>query len=59
MLLIEMIVAFTCIFLAGMHYAVYDNFLDDDKRSLYWSIGLSLLGVWNLINIVGYVRLHS
>jgi hypothetical protein len=51
MLVIQIIVTFACIFIAGMHYALWDNF-DDNIRSLYFAIGLGIIGLWNLISII-------
>lgn len=53
MLVIFVVVAFSLIFMSGMHYALWDNF--NDRRSLYFSIGLGAIGVWDLISLIGYV----
>jgi hypothetical protein len=53
MLTIQIIVTFACIFIAGMHYAVWDQL--DEHNSIYYCIGLGLIGLYNLISIVGYV----
>lgn len=57
MLVIFVIITFVLVFMAGMHYALWDNF--DERKSLYFSIALGVLGVWNFISLIGYVsKLH-
>lgn len=53
MIAISIIVSFCVIFVAGMHYAVWDQL--DQQKSLYWCIALSLIGIYNLISLVGAV----
>jgi hypothetical protein len=57
MLAIQIIVTFGVIFIAGMHYAMWDNF--HERKSAYFCIGMSLIGVWNLISLVGYVAKYG
>lgn len=57
MIVIFVIITFVLVFMAGMHYALWDNF--DERKSLYFSIALGVLGVWNFISLIGYVsKLH-
>jgi hypothetical protein len=53
LLLIMILSAFALIFVAGMHYAIWDQGLS--RESFYYSMGLGLLGFYQLNNIVGYV----
>jgi hypothetical protein len=53
MILISMLVSFGVIFVAGMHWAIWDNF--KEKSALMWSIGLSIIGIYNLIILIGTV----
>jgi RsiW-degrading membrane proteinase PrsW (M82 family) len=55
MILIAMIVTAMLFFIAGMHYATWDQNRDipDSIRSVWWSIALCLVGVWNMISLVG------
>lgn len=58
MLVIFIVVCFALIFLAGMHYAMWDNF--GERKSLYFCLGMSVLGIYNLISLLGYVsRMHQ
>lgn len=57
MLAIQIIVTFGVIFVAGMHYAMWDNFRE--RKSVYFCLGLTVIGCWNLISLVGYVARHS
>jgi hypothetical protein len=55
MIVISMIVTAIIYFLAGMHFATWDQNRDTDHaiNSLWWSIGLCLIGTWNMIGLVG------
>ena len=53
MIVIFVLITFTLVFMAGMHYALWDNF--GERKCLYFSIGLSVLGVWNFISLIGHV----
>lgn len=53
MIAISLIVCFAVCFVAGMHYAMWDNF--GERKSMYFCLGLSVIGFWNLISLVGYV----
>ena len=55
MLIVSMIVCFALIFIAGMHWAVYDHF--GERSSLIWCIAMSVLGIYNMIGLVGRVVL--
>lgn len=57
MLAVHIIVTFAVIFIAGMHYAMWDNFRD--RKSVYFCLGLTVIGLWNIISLVGYVAKHS
>lgn len=48
-----MLVTFAICFLAGMHWAIWDEY--QERSSLYWSLGLTLLGFYNMISMIGYV----
>ncbi len=55
MIAILMIVTAAVFFVAGMHYATWDQNREepDAIRSVWWSIALCLIGVWNMISLVG------
>lgn len=58
MLAIFVIVCFAVSFVAGMHYAMWDNY--SERKSLYFCLALSVIAFYNLISLVGYVtRLHQ
>lgn len=54
MIAISIIVTLFCAFVAGMHYAMWDHL--GERNSLYWSVGLTLLAIYNIITLVGYVK---
>ena len=53
MILIHMVIAFALIFIAGMHWAVWDNF--KEKSSIFWCIVMGLAGLFELIVLIGVV----
>ena len=55
MILIAMIVTAVLFFLAGMHYATWDQNRDDEgaSNSAWWSVALSLIGIYNMLNLIG------
>ena len=55
MILIAMIITAVIFFLAGMHWATYDQNRDDPEatNSMWWAVVLALIGVYNMINLVG------
>lgn len=55
MILISMIVTGVIFFLAGMHYATWDQNRDDEEanNSAWWSVVLGIIGLYNMINLVG------
>lgn len=55
MILISMIITAVLFFLAGMHWATWDQNRDVEEatNSMWWSIVLSLIGLYNMINLVG------
>ena len=57
MIVLQIIITFACIFIAGMHYAMWDNGMGDNSK--WYAGGLSIIGLYNLIGIVGYVAKHS
>lgn len=54
MIAVSIICVLFCAFVAGMHYAVWDNL--GQRRSLYWSIGLTFIALYNIISLVRYVK---
>lgn len=52
MLIIFMVISFALIFIAGMHYAMWDNF--GYRTNLYFCLGMSVLGLWNFVSAIGY-----
>lgn len=57
MLVLQLIITFACIFIAGMHFALWHN--DVEENSIWYAGGLSVVGLWNLISLVGYVAKHA
>lgn len=55
MIAISMIVTAVIFFIAGMHFASWDQNRDepDAIRNFWWSIALCLVGVCNMISLVG------
>ena len=55
MIVISMLVTSAIFFVAGMHYATWDQNREepDAIRSVWWAIGLSIIGVWNMFTLVG------
>jgi hypothetical protein len=51
MLLIYLILAFSLVFLSGCHWTIWK--IDNKKSALYWSIGLSSVGLYILISMIG------
>ena len=57
MLAIYVIITVVTLFISGMHYALYDNF--GIKKNLYWSFGLGVIGIYDIISMIGYVAKHA
>ena len=57
MILISMIVTAAVFFVAGMHFAAWDQNRDipESIRSIWWMLALCLIGTWNMIGLVGMV----
>ena len=55
MIAISMIVTALVFFVAGMHWATWDQNREEPEaiRSIWWAIGLCLIGTWNMIGLVG------
>lgn len=55
MIVISMLVTAVIFFLAGMHWATWDQNRDqtDANNSLWWSMVLVLIGLYNMITLVG------
>ena len=55
MIVIAIIVTAVIFFLAGMHYATYDQNRDDPEavNSIWWSVVLCIIGIYNMVNLVG------
>ena len=55
MIVISIIVTAVIFFLAGMHWATWDQNRDqtDADNSLWWSMVLVLIGFYNMITLVG------
>ena len=55
MIAIAMIVTAVIFFLAGMHWATYDQNQDDPeaRNSAWWAVVLVLIGIYNMVNLVG------
>lgn len=55
MIVISMFVTAVIFFLAGMHWATWDQNRDeaDANNSLWWSMVLVLIGLYNMITLVG------
>ena len=53
MLVAHMLVTFGICFLAGMHWTIWDEY--QERSSLYWSLGLTLLGFYAMISMIGHV----
>jgi len=55
MILIAMFVTAVLFILAGMHFATWDQNRDDPEavKSIWWAIGLSAIGLYNMISLVG------
>lgn len=52
MIIVSIIVSFCVIFLAGMHFSLYNT--EHIKANLYWALTLSFVGLYNLVGLVGY-----
>lgn len=57
MLALQVIIAFAVIFVAGMNYALWDNF--QERKSLYIAIGCGVIGIYDLISLIGYVTKYN
>jgi len=55
MILIAMFITAVIFFLAGMHYATWDQNRDEEwaVNSAWWSVVLAIIGIYNMINLVG------
>ena len=55
MIVIAMIVTAVLFFLAGMHWATWDQNRDDPEanNSRWWSLALVLIGLYNMVSLVG------
>ena len=55
MIVISIFVTAVIFFLAGMHWATWDQNRDqtDANNSLWWSMVLVLIGFYNMITLVG------
>jgi len=55
MIVIAMFVTAVIFFLAGMHWATWDQNRDetDANNSLFWSMVLCIIGMYNMVNLVG------
>jgi len=55
MILIAMFVTAVLFFLAGMHYATWDQNrdLEEASNSAWWSVALALIGIYNMVSLVG------
>jgi len=51
MILFAMLVTAVLFFTAGMHFAIWHQGLD--PRAKWWSLALALLGLYNMISLVG------
>lgn len=56
MIVISMLVTAAIFFIAGMHFATWDQNREepDAIRSFWWTLALCLIGTWNMINLVGF-----
>ena len=56
MIVIAVFVTAAIFFLAGMHWATWDQNRDqtDANNSLWWSIVLGILGFYNMVNLVSF-----
>ena len=56
MIVITIFVTAVIFFLAGMHYATWDQNRDetDANNSLWWSMVLGILGFYNMVNLVNF-----
>ena len=54
-IVISMIVTAVLFFVAGMHFATWDQNREepDAIRSIWWTVALCLIGAWNMIGLVG------
>lgn len=55
MIVIAIIITAVIFFLAGMHWATWDQNreLEGAVNSAWWSLVLVLIGLYNMINLVG------
>jgi hypothetical protein len=56
MIVISVFVTAVIFFLAGMHWATWDQNRDqtDANNSLWWSMVLVLIGLYNMVNLVSF-----
>jgi hypothetical protein len=56
MIVISIIVTAVIFFLAGMHWATWDQNRDqtDANNSLWWSMVLVIIGLYNMVNLVNF-----
>lgn len=57
MLVLQIIITFALIFIAGMHYTLWK--VVGESESMWYTAGLGILGLYNLISLVGYVAKHA
>jgi hypothetical protein len=55
MILIAMAITAVIFFLAGMHWATWDQNRDAEgaSNSAWWSVVLAIIGIYNMVNLVG------
>jgi hypothetical protein len=55
MIVISVIVSAVVFFLAGMHWATWDQNRDNStaSNSIWWSVVLCIIGFYNMITLVG------
>lgn len=55
MILFAMIITAVLFFLAGIHWATWDQNRDDPaaNNSRWWAVALGLIGFYNMINLIG------
>ncbi len=55
MILIAMFVTAVLFFLAGMHFATWDQNRDvpGAVKGVWWAIGLAAIGLYNMVSLVG------
>ena len=55
MIVIAMIVTAVVFFVAGMHWATYDQNRDSPEatNSAWWAVVLAVIGIYNMVNLIG------